>query len=436
MPPVSSSVPPPERPPAPGAAAGSTGSRLERLDEWLRAHPRRVDLALAVLLAVPLGALTVGAVDRDRWGWAAAQLGCAAVVLAAPVVRRTAPAPSFAVGAVALAISELIPGLVPNSPFLPAAAVFPVALYSYCAYGGRRAPVLGALVGAAGALLITGRWLAQAEAAERWEADTVLGRLLLLGFLLAVVAAAVSFGIFRTVRTVYLATLEERARLAESEREERARRAVREERARIAREMHDVVAHSLSVIVSQAQGAAYVAPTRPDRAAQALDTIAETGRESLADMRGLLGVLRSEPAEAGAVAPGPPEPQPALADLPDLVERIRAAGVPVRLTETGTPRRLAPATALAVYRLVQESLTNTLKHAGPDAQAEVGLAWTEEELTVTITDDGYGETPGPGGGQGLVGMRERAAVLGGRVAAGPATDRGFTVEAHFPVGRS
>jgi signal transduction histidine kinase len=275
----------------------------------------------------------------------------------------------------------------------------------------------------------------------------VLGRLLMLGFLLAVVAAGCSFGIFRTVRTVYLSTLEERARLAESEREERARRAVLDERARIAREMHDVVAHSLSVIVSQAQGGAYVAASRPERAVQALETIAETGREALADMRGLLGVLRADrtgplgadpttPAAAGIRPAAPAEPQPALADLPDLIARVRAAGVPVELAGSGTPRRLGPATALAVYRLVQESLTNTLKHAGPDARADVRLVWTEEELTVTVTDDGYGQTPGPGGGQGLAGMRERAAVVGGQVSAGPRADRGFAVEARFPVGRS
>lgn len=227
-----------------------------------------------------------------------------------------------------------------------------------------------------------------------------------------------------------------------------------DERARIAREMHDVVAHSLSVIVSQAQGGAYVAASRPERAVLALETIAETGREALADMRGLLGVLRADgtgpagpypatpagpdPATPAAAArpAAPAGPQPALADLPDLIGRVRAAGVPVELGGSGTPRRLGPATALAVYRLVQESLTNTLKHAGPDARADVRLVWTEEELTVTVTDDGYGQTPGPGGGQGLAGMRERAAVVGGQVSAGPRPGRGFAVEAHFPVGRS
>jgi signal transduction histidine kinase len=325
-----------------------------------------------------------------------------------------------------------MPGLSVEAPFLPSAVAFPVALYSYCAYGGRRATLLGGLVGAAGALLITGRSVVQTAPADRTEADSLLSAALLLGFLLAVVVASWSLGVFRTVRSVYLSALEQRARLAESEREERARRAVLDERARIAREMHDVVAHSLSVIVSQAQGGAYVAGSQPERAARALETIAETGREALADMRGLLGVLRADP---DAAAPAPEDPQPGLADLPELVARVRAAGLPVELTETGTPRRLGAATGLAAYRLVQESLTNTLKHGGPAARAEVRLQWTDEELAVTVTDDGDGPASTGAGGQGLVGMRERAAVVGGRAEAGPRPGGGFAVTARFPAAR-
>jgi signal transduction histidine kinase len=212
----------------------------------------------------------------------------------------------------------------------------------------------------------------------------------------------------------------------------RERGLVLDERARIAREMHDVVAHSLSVIVSQAQGGAYVAGSQPERAARALETIAETGREALADMRGLLGVLRADP---DAAAPAPEDPQPGLADLPELVARVRAAGLPVELTETGTPRRLGAATGLAAYRLVQESLTNTLKHGGPAARAEVRLQWTDEELAVTVTDDGDGPASTGAGGQGLVGMRERAAVVGGRAEAGPRPGGGFAVTARFPAAR-
>jgi signal transduction histidine kinase len=379
-------TPPPAPPPVALPAA------LERAVGWARARPRRADLALAGLLTAALTAASLAALldGRPPAGWLAVQLAAAVLAPAAVAARRWAPAPAFAVTSVALAASELLPGLPPGQPFLPAAVVFPVALYSYCAYGGPRAPRAGALVGVAGALLIAGRaWLGGTLAAD---AGGVLSGLLLLGFLLAVVAAAWSFAVFRTVRAVYLDTLEERARLAEAEREGRARRAVRAERDRIARELHDVVAHSLSVIVTQAQGAAYVAADRPERAAAALGTIAETGREALADMRGLLGVLRPEDAGGPGGRAGEPvrpePPQPGLAELADLLARVRAAGLPVGYTETGEPARLGPAAGLAVYRLVQESLTNTLKHAGPGAAARVELAWSGAALEVRVTDDG------------------------------------------------
>jgi signal transduction histidine kinase len=403
---------------------------VQRVERWARAHPRRADLLLAVALGVPLLALSATALLDEQLpvGWTVLQLAAAGCLHVALAARRTAPAAAFGVVSGALAVSELTPGLSTQQPFLASAVAFPVALYSYCAYGGPRAPRLGAAVGVAGAVLIGARWWVETPAGTRGEADTLLSGLLLVGFLLAVVAAALSFGLFRTVRSVYLATLEERARLAETEREERARRAVRAERDRIAREMHDVVAHSLSVIVSQAQGGAYLAKDQP--AGRVLDTIADTGREALADMRGLLGVLRSD-ADTGT-DPGEP-PQPGLADLPELVARVRASGLPVELTEEGTPERTGAAAELAVYRLVQESLTNVLKHAGPDATARVRLAWAEEELEVSVTDDGYGLTPGAGGGQGLVGMRERVAVLGGSTSAGPAPDGGFAVRARLPL---
>lgn len=429
MRPVSSSPAPPTRPDRrPGAPAAAAA----RLDGWLRARRRQVDAGLAVLLAAALGPFTVLALPADRPGWVAAQLGCAAAVHVALAFRRGAPAVSFGVASVALAVSELLPGLSRETPFLPSAIAYPVALYSFCAYGGRRAPLLGALVGTAGAVLISGRAVAEAGPGTRSEAETLLNSALLLGFLLAVVVASWSLGVFRTVRSVYLAALEERARLAEAEREDRVRRAARDERARIAREMHDVVAHSLSVIVSQAQGGAYVAADQPERAARALDTIAETGREALADMRGLLGVLRADP-DAPDTEAAPADPQPSLADLPDLVARVRDAGLSVSLAETGAPRRLGAATGLAAYRLVQESLTNTLKHAGPAARAEVRLEWTQEELVVEVTDDGDGPGADNGGGQGLVGMRERVTVVGGVAEAGPRPGGGFAVAARFPV---
>ncbi|CAA9263348.1 MAG: hypothetical protein AVDCRST_MAG41-2469, partial [uncultured Corynebacteriales bacterium] len=270
-------------------------ARLELVAGWARSRPRRVDLLLAAVLTLVVGSASVSALldGGPPAGWTAVQVAAAVLAPAALAARRWSPALSFGLVSVPLAVSELVPGLPAEQPFLPAAVVFPIALYSYCAYGGPRAPRAGVAVGAVGALLIAGR---AAFDADPGDTRALLGALLLLGFLLAVVAAAWSFGLFRTVRAVYLDTLEERARLAEAEREDQSRRAVRQERDRIARELHDVVAHSLSVIVTQAQGAAYVAASRPDRAVLALDTIAETGRDALADMRGLLGVLRDDPA--------------------------------------------------------------------------------------------------------------------------------------------
>jgi signal transduction histidine kinase len=416
-------TPPPAPPPVALPAA------VERVVGWARSRPRRADLLLAGLLTLVLTPASLAALlgDRPPAGWLAVQLTLAVLAPAAVAARRWAPAASFALLSVSLAVSGLLPGLPDGQPFLPAAVVFPLGLYSYCAYGGPAATRAGPVVGVAGALLITGRALLDPFEGRR-DTDTVLGSLLLLGFLLAVVAAAWSFAVFRTVRAVYLETLEERARLAEAGREDRARRAVRQERDRIARELHDVVAHSLSVIVTQAQGAAYVAATRPDQAARALDTIAETGRDALTDMRGLLGVLREEAPDTGE------PPQPGLADLPGLLDRVRAAGLPVAYAETGSPAKVGAATGLAVYRLVQESLTNTLKHAGPHAAAAVRLDWGPHELAVEVRDDGRGPAPGGTGGRGLVGMGERVGLAGGTTASGPGPGGGFLVTATLPVG--
>lgn len=380
---------------------------LAGVERWARAHWRSIDRAVAALLALGLAPFSAVVLlgGHPVTAWAFPQLAAVVVVHAAVAWRRAAPTASFAALSGALAYSELAPGLPGNTPFVPSAVVFPVGLYAYCV---ARRPWLGAAVGAVGALLITGRVARTSDA-------SVPTLLLLYGLLLAVVTASVAAALVRTARD----------RLAAAEREDQVRR----ERDRIARELHDVVAHSLAVIVSQAQGAAYVAGTRPDRAVAALDTIAETGRDALADMRGLVGVLRATPA-------GPAEPpQPGLADLAELVAGVRCAGLPVELAATGSPGRLAAATQLAAYRLVQEGLTNTLKHAGPGATARVGLTWTEAELVVEVTDDGAGPVAGGAGGHGLAGMRERVALAGGTVRAGERAGGGFAVRAALPRDR-
>ena len=231
-----------------------------------------------------------------------------------------------------------------------------------------------------------------------------------------------------------------------TERAEAARFAVLEERGRIAREVHDVVAHSLAVIVRQAEGGAFVAEQDPGAAGRALRTIADTGRSALREMRGLLGVLRDSQADPrahdDAAEPGA-APQPTLADLPRLVAGVRDSGVDAWLTESGARFAVGPGTELAVYRLAQEGLTNAVKHAGPRAKVGVALCWAPDGLTVEVIDDGGvapgqpglldrpAERPVPGAGAGLSGLRERIVAVGGTFCAAP-RERGFRVGARFP----
>jgi signal transduction histidine kinase len=209
----------------------------------------------------------------------------------------------------------------------------------------------------------------------------------------------------------------------EHEREEKAKLAVAEERARIARELHDVVAHSLSVVIAQADGGRYAASHQA--AADALTTISKTARQAQAEMRRALGLLGDKQA--------PLTPQPGPGEIPALVARTRAAGVRVELTEEGEPRALAPAAGLAVYRVAQEALTNVLKHAGPRARATVLLRWEPGTVTVVVRDDGAAAHAPDGGGRGLAGMRERVEPRGGTLSAGPRPDGGFEVKAAIPA---
>ena len=220
--------------------------------------------------------------------------------------------------------------------------------------------------------------------------------------------------------------LEERAVRLAREQADRTRLAVEQEQARIARELHDIVAHNVSVIVAQAGAAQRVFTTQPDQARQALSSIETAGREALTEMRRLLGVLRADPGHADRA------PQPGLAQLPALLAQVARAGLPVRLATRGTPRPLPAGVQLSAYRIVQEALTNTLKHAAA-AGATVVLGYRAGALELEVRDDGQGSPAGLAAGQGLVGMRQRAALLGGQLTAGPAPGGGFQVTAHLPI---
>jgi signal transduction histidine kinase len=227
-------------------------------------------------------------------------------------------------------------------------------------------------------------------------------------------------------RHAYLARVAAREAAIDEEQEERARAAVAEERARIARELHDVISHNVSVMVLQAAAGADVFATHPERSREALNSIETAGREALAELRRLLSVVDAPVDEGAELAP-----PPGLSRLPELVERVRATGLDVSLAVTGDRGALPAGIDFSAYRIVQEALTNTLKH-GHAATARVELRVGEHVLDVEIVDDGTG-TSNPGRGHGLIGMRERAAVLGGELHAGPRAQGGFAVHASIPL---
>jgi signal transduction histidine kinase len=293
-----------------------------------------------------------------------------------------------------------------------------VAVYSVAAYGSRWVALAGlavAEVGLAAVQLTPGRT----------GADTLVINM-------GVVAAAWLLGHFAHNYRAYAARLEERTAELERAREELARRAVTEERLRLARELHDVVAHAMSVIAVQSGVGAHVATTQPKEARKALAAIEATSRAALTELRRLLGVLRQEDEPHGDLAP-----MPGLADLEGLLAEVAKAGLAVKLQVHGTRPPLPAGVDLSAYRIVQEALTNVVKHAGP-AHAQVVVGYGDQEVTVEIIDDGRGAvtsvTDGRAGtGNGLIGMRERVAAFGGDLEVGPRPHGGFRVAARLPV---
>jgi signal transduction histidine kinase len=255
------------------------------------------------------------------------------------------------------------------------------------------------------------------DGAARWSGPVVLGALLVAGW-------AAGFGTRN--RRAYLHQLAERARHLEREREQSDALAVEAERGRISRELHDVVAHGLSLIVIQAQGGEAALDGSPAETRAALAAIVHTGRASLADMRRVLGAL----GEAGHAW----HPQPGLAHLPALVDQVRRTGTGVRLDVGGVEAALPAPVDLSAYRIVQEALTNVMKHAGPGASASVALAYAATALDIRVTDDGPAvPVRGTRPGNGIGGMRERIRLLGGQFTAGPRPGGGFEVHAVLPI---
>lgn len=337
------------------------------------------------------------------------------VLLILPLVlRRRAPVTSFtAISLLLLAQVMVLDGLRYGDVALL------LGLYAIAAYGPVWAVWAGLATGLLGAILSTLAWSMPDDATASVATWVAMSTIVFASWLL---------GYLARTRRAYVASLEERAAQLERDASQQAQIATAAERARIAREMHDVVAHSLSVMVVQADGALYAARQRPEQALETLRTISATGRASLAEMRQLLGLLREDTAEATL------SPVPGGADIAQLVEQLRSSGLTIELRVIGELERLDAATGLTTYRIVQEALTNTLRHAGPEVSATVDLRITTDGVRIRVDDDGRGASaPDDGHGHGIVGIRERIAVHAGTVEAGPRPGGGFRVHAIVPM---
>ncbi|MFE1250391.1 sensor histidine kinase [Streptomyces sp. NPDC058735] len=392
---------------------------MQRLYDFLRRHPMWVDGTWAlVLLGMSLLSAVVGGHRSPAAAVPITLLLCLVVAL-----RRRVPEKMLLLAAAA-GVAQLIADV----RLGPADFAMLVIVYTVAAEGARWA-----------SRFALGAGLCAAPVAHlRWPSDQTnfTGNVALTVFMTVPFALAWVLGDSIRTRRAYFAQLEERAARLEREREAQSKVAVAAERARIARELHDVVAHNVSVMVVQADGAAYVLDAAPDQAKKALETISSTGRQALAEMRRLLGVLRTgEHQEAGEYVP-----QPDVQQIEDLVEQCRGSGLPVDFKVEGTPRPLPSGVELTAYRIVQEALTNTRKHGGPNVGASVRLVYFDDGLGLLVEDDGkgaphelYEEGGFDGQGHGLIGMRERVGMVGGTLDAGPRPGGGFRISALLPL---
>ncbi|GAA0497257.1 sensor histidine kinase [Streptomyces olivaceiscleroticus] len=397
---------------------------MQRLYDFFRRHPTGVDTFWALLL---LGFAGLWLMSDFLRGSLQYLVGVAVVLSLCTVValRRRAPVKMLLL-ATGAGLVQLAFDVEPN----PADFAMLVIIYTVACGNVRWASRYALIGGALAPALSRIRWSEPSPYRTLWQ-DVIVTVFLAVPFVLAWV-----MGDSLRTRRAYWAQLEERAARLEKERETQSRIAVAAERARIARELHDVVAHNVSVMVVQADGAAYVLKSAPDQARQALETISGTGRQALAEMRRLLGVLRTgEGAEGGEYVP-----QPGVEQLADLVEQVRGAGLPVEFTVHGQERPLPSGVELTAYRIVQEALTNTRKHGGPGVGATVSIGYGEENLELLVEDDGrgaqhelYEEGGADGLGHGLIGMRERVGMVGGSLDAGPRPGGGFRISAVLPL---
>ena len=375
---------------------------------WVRDHPVTAD----VLPVLALVAFVVGPSFRIP-GFGVADAVASFVVWVPALARRRYPLATFAVSTVLVLGIWAADGLATDR-LLPAYMVLWFLLFGVADRCGRR-ETLAAVAACEVLALIS---LATPSTMDRGDGGPAVVPLTALTIAVAVV------GRNRQTRRAYTASLEDRAARLEREQDQQARVAVAEERARIAREVHDVVAHNISVMIALADGATYA--TKEPAARTAMAHVATTGRTALTEMSRLLGVLREDDGSPSR------RPAPALGDLEALVEQVRAAGLRTDLAVTGAPVPLEATAQLAVYRLVQEALTNTLKYARGVRQAVVRLSWQPDALVVDVRDDG-GVVGATTPGHGITGMRERFGAWGGTVTAGPVDGGGWLVHARLPL---
>ena len=365
--------------------------------------PLWVDAALAVLVMIAqlgpfLSRQTPSAGPWHWWGYAVV------IATAVPLVwRRRAPAVVLAVVLVTGALYDLVDN-VPSQPIWYGGLI---ALYTVAAYSPRRPRVAMLVFSVSGGLLLVG----SSETALRGVVQFV---------------AAYAIGRASAAAWAYAAALEERASRLEYERRIETERAAERERARIARDMHDILAHAVSLMVVQAEAGPVVVRSDPARAEAAFDAIASAGRDAMVQLRRMLGTLKEDAS--------PRAPQPTIDDLAKLADRVSGTGLDVACSTSGEPRPLLADVEVAAYRVAQEALTNVVKHAGA-TRADIRLIWQDDTLVISITDDGHGSGASfPSGGNGLIGIRERAAAFGGSVTAGPRPDGpGFQVLVRLPL---
>jgi signal transduction histidine kinase len=365
--------------------------------EIARTHPLATDTLLAAVLLALSSVWLAGA------GFAGPKAAIAQTALVATVaVRRYWPTWVFLL-ACAIAFAQWLLGF----PLLGDGALL-ICLYTVASRESWMRAVLAAVLLEAGVFM----------ASFKWEPAGTAPRSLL--FLTATVVAAMFAGLAAASGSRYLAWMDERARRLELERDQQATIATAAERTRIARELHDIVSHSLSVVITMADAAAVV--SRSDPGQEAMTEVAEAGRQALSDMRAMLGLLRTDEPPADLA------PQPGIGQLSALIERVRATGLAVDLVVEGTPFPLGATAGLTAYRIVQEALTNTIRHARA-RRARVTIRYDMGGVELRVADDGNAADGAPGHGHGIEGMRERAALHDGTVSAGPGPDGGWVVTA-------